>query len=292
MSRTVAILASIGQRIGKPPGWERIVRRFASPEKCRGMQEICVVRDGAIFVTQPGVLLGWHVAFFGTYEPELREIFRAVLPAGGVAVDVGANVGWHTLLLARLVGDGGRVLAAEPNPSVRARLQENLNLNRFRHVEVVPYALADAEGAAEFLAPDGNAVGAGDGRMVAATEIGEHQIIRVETRRLDTILLAMRLERLDLIKIDVEGFEWPVLKGAEQMIARFRPHIVFEYLDEYVERGGGTPEALAEFFLRHRYRLFAIGRNWAEAVLPQRWPSAANLWAVPLSDTAIPVRRP
>lgn len=47
------------------------------------------MRDGSVIVLQPGVPLGWHVAFFGTYEPELREVFRAVLPAGGVAVDVG-----------------------------------------------------------------------------------------------------------------------------------------------------------------------------------------------------------
>ena len=291
MSRTIDLLAWIGNRIGKPPGWERFVRLFASPEKCRDLQEVCVVRDGAIFVAQPGVTVGWHVAFFGTYEPELREIFRTVLPTGGIAVDVGANVGWHTLLLARLVGEGGRVLAAEPNPSVRARLQDNLHLNRIRHVDVVPYALGDAEGTVAFHAPEADDTGAGDGHVVTATETDGRRVIRVETRRLDTILQAMQVERLDLIKIDVEGFEWPVLKGAEQVIARFRPHIVFETLGEYAERGGGTPEALTEFFQKHRYRLFAIGRNWAEAVQPQRWPWAANIWAVPFPDTDTLVRR-
>ena len=239
------------------------------------------MRDGIIFVAQPSVPLGWHVAFFGTYEPEVREIFRALLPVGGVAVDVGANVGWHTLLMARLVGEGGHVLAVEPNPSVRACLQENLNLNRFRHVEVVPDALADADGTAEFIAPEADNPGAGDGHVVCATEIGERQVIGVETRRLDTILSAMLVERLDLIKIDVEGFEWPVLMGGEQTIARFRPHVVFEYVEEYSARGRGTPQVLEDFFRKHRYRLFAVGRNWAEAVESSRWPRAANLWAVP-----------
>src|SRR6266404_5658147 len=103
MSNNVEILSWIGNRIGKPPGWERIVRMFVSPEKCRGWPEVCLVRDGAVFLAQPGVPVGWHVVFFGTYEPELREIFRAVLPTGGVAIDIGANVGWHTLLMARLV---------------------------------------------------------------------------------------------------------------------------------------------------------------------------------------------
>jgi FkbM family methyltransferase len=249
------------------------------------------VRDGAIFVAQPGVALGWHVALFGNYEPELREIFRTVLPAGGVAVDVGANVGWHTLLMARLVGEGGRVLAAEANPSVRARLQEHLHLNRIRQVEVVAYALADTEGTVAFHAPEADDPGAGNGHVLSAVDGVDRGIIRVETRTLDTVCTAAQVERLDLIKIDVEGFEWPVVKGAEQTIARFRPHIVFEYIGEYAGRGGGTPEALGDFFQRHRYRLFAIGRNGAEAVQPQRWPSAANIWAVPFPDADSLVRR-
>lgn len=193
--------------------------------------------------------------------------------------------------MARPVGEGGRVLAAEANPSVRARLVENLDLNRFRQVEVVPYALGDTEGTVEFHTPEADDPGAGDGHVVPATETGERQGIRVEMRTLDAIWVAMRLERLDLIKIDVEGFEWPVLKGAEQVIERFRPHIVFEYIDEYAGRGGGTPAAVADFFQKHRYRLFAIGRNWAESVHPERWPSAANIWAVPLPNVDSPVRQ-
>src|SRR5215472_5962531 len=117
MCKTVEILAWIGNQIGKPPGWERVVRMFASPEKCRSMAEVCLVRDGIVFQVQPSVAVGWNVAFFGTYEPELREIFRSVLPMGGVALDIGANIGWHTLLMARLVGNNGRVMAAEANPS-------------------------------------------------------------------------------------------------------------------------------------------------------------------------------
>src|ERR1700722_1370379 len=107
MNKIIHILSWIGNRIGKPPGWERVVRLLASPEKCKSMPDLFLIRDGLVFVTQPGVPIGWHIAFFGTYEPELREILRAVLPTGGVAIDVGANVGWHTLLMAQLVGEGG-----------------------------------------------------------------------------------------------------------------------------------------------------------------------------------------
>ena len=283
MRKFVIILSWIGIRIGKPPGWERVVRMFASPEKCRGMAEVCMVRDGVVFQAQPGVPIGWHVAMFGTYEPELREIFRVVLPTGGVAFDIGANVGWHTLLMASLVGNDGRVLAAEANPSVRGRLQDHLNLNRFEQVEVIPYAIANTEGTAKFYGPEADDADSGNGHVVTDETGTQHETIRVETRRLDTIVSAGQIERLDLIKIDVEGFEWPVLQGGEQTIAKFRPHIIFEYTAEYSSRAEGDPRAMAEFFRKHHYRLFAIGRTWAEAVDPENWPNCANIWATPLT---------
>jgi FkbM family methyltransferase len=285
MPKLVELIAWIGNRIGKPPGWERVVRLFASPEKCVGMAEVCVVRDGVVFLAQPAVPVGWYVAFFGTYEPELREIFRTVLPTAGVAVDIGANVGWHTLLMARLVGQTGRVLAAEANPSVLVRLQDNLNLNRFGQVEVLPYALAQSEGTVNFYAPKADDAESGNGYVVTDGAKEQRGIIAVETRRLDAIVSMAQFERLDLIKIDVEGFEWPVLRGGEQSIARFRPHIVFEYNREYSSRGGGDPHIVAEFFRKHRYRLFAIGRTWAKAVEAGNWPDCADIWAVPLAKS-------
>ena len=280
MNKVVETLAWIGNRIGKPPGWERVVRLIAPPERCRAMAPICAVRDGMVFHVQPGVPLGWHVAFFGTYEPELREIFRAVVPPGGVAVDVGANVGWHTLLMARLVGERGRVIAAEANPSVRIRLEENLRTNRFGHVQVIPHAISDTEGTADFYGPEAAASGSGDGHIVAPKS-NEPGNMRVETRTLDAILTAGQVSRLDLVKIDVEGYEWPVLRGARQAIALFRPHIVFEYNAEYASRGGGTPDLLGEYFRIHRYRLYSIGRAWADEVETGNWPQCADIWAVP-----------
>ena len=282
MANSVQLLAWLGNRLGKPMGFERIVRWFASPEKCSDLPELCLVRDGIIFLARPGVQVDWQVAFFGTYEPEVRRIFRTVLPLGGIALDIGANVGWHTLLMASLVGASGRVLAMEPNPALRQRLHDHLCLNHFRQVEVMPCAAADTEEMMEFYAPAANDRDSGNGHVVEAGPAGHGGTIRVEARRLDTIIAAAGCERLDLIKIDVEGFEWRVLRGGEETIAKFRPHIVFEYNAEYAPRGGGTPELLGEFFRAHRYRLFAIGRNWAEAIEGDRWPRCADIWAVPV----------
>jgi FkbM family methyltransferase len=257
------------------------VRWFASPEKCSDLPELCLVRDGFIFLARPGVQVDWHVFLFGSYEPEVRKIFRTVLPLGGVAVDVGANVGWHTLLMASLVGVSGRVLAIEPNPALQLRLHDHLYLNRLGHVEVISSVAADREEMMEFYAPGLNDRNSGNGRVIERPP-GDAETIRVAARRLDTIIATAKCERLDLIKIDVEGFEWRVLRGGDDSIAKFRPHIVFEYNAEYSSRGGGTPELLTDFFQMHRYRLFAIGPNWAEAIQPDHWPLCADIWAVPI----------
>lgn len=285
MNKRFELLAWIGQRIGKPPGWERVVGRFAGPARFRGHPDLCLVRDGLCFIAQPAVPLGWHVTMFGTYEPELRAILAALLKPGGVAVDVGANVGWHTLLMGQRVGADGRVLAVEANPAVRRRLADNLAINRLSQVEIVPCALAASKGEVAFFGPADDDADSGNGHVVstAPSKRDMHNVLTVETRTLDAIVGAAALKRLDMIKIDVEGYEWPVLQGAEETLARFRPHVVFESVSEYAARGGATPDVLAGFFERHGYRLFALRRAWSEHVSSTSWPDCADIWAVPIA---------
>ena len=67
------------------------------------------VSDGYVFPVDRGTLLGWYVHFFGTYEPEVQEQIKEILYPGSISMDVGANVGWHTLLMAQLAGPGGKI---------------------------------------------------------------------------------------------------------------------------------------------------------------------------------------
>ena len=281
MRRRLEILSWIGNRFGKPPGFERAVRFLAPPQKCASLPEVCVVRDGSLFSLRLGLTLGWHIAFFGSYEPELREIMRVVLPPEGVAIDVGANIGWHTLLMARLTGPHGRVLAVEPNPSVREDLLHNIGLNRLSQIDILPCAVADAERSLNFVAPAANDPASASGYVVA-DEAAAPASIRVEASTLDLIAARKQLDRLDLLKIDAEGFEWPILQGGEKTIARFRPSIIFEYDEGSAARGGGSSALFSGFFRRHGYRLFAVGRNWAELLDGRPWPTIANVFAAPV----------
>jgi FkbM family methyltransferase len=277
----VAILAGIGRWIGKPRGWERVVRWFAPPEKCGAIGERLVRGEGFSFFAQSVTPLGWQVLFFGTYEPELRAIFRSTIPPGGVVIDVGANVGWHSLLMARLAGPSGRILAVEPNPSVRDRLKANLDANEIENVTVLPFAFSNRDGRVGFYGPPATDGGSGSGHLAISDSPGPEANFDVDARRLDALVDELGLQRLDLLKIDVEGFEWPVLLGAEISIAKFRPQIVFEFNLEYAGRGGGRPEVFAEFFQRHGYTLHEVGRRGPNPLGTTAWPAAFDVWAVP-----------
>ena len=290
MRRRAEFLAWLGNRLGKPPGFERVMRFLIPPERCAGLPEVCLLRDGSLFLTRLALPLGWHIGFFGSYEPELREIMRAVLRDGGTALDVGANAGWHTLLMARLVGPQGRVLAVEPNPSVRQHLRRNIAINGLGQIEVVGAALADAQGTLSFVAPDAEHSASASGHVVA-DNAAPPDAIRVPASTLDVLAVEQKLDRLDLVKIDAEGFEWPILQGAQTSIARFRPYIIFEFDQAYAARGRDSGRLFAEFFQRHNYRLFAVGRNWAELVDKDKWPSSANIFASPMpADGALAAR--
>lgn len=280
LTRRADAVAWLGARIGKPKGFERIARWIAPPESLRALGEVCLVRDEMLFLTRPNNVIGWHAALFGSYEPELRSLMRASLVPGGVAIDAGANAGWHTLLMAKCVGPKGLVLAAEANPPVCRHLERNVAINRFAQVRILCHALGEAEGELSFLDIADEDPGSGSGHVVRGDEAVAAN--RVAVRPLDALVREAGIARLDLIKIDVEGFEWPVLQGARSTIAKFRPPIIFEFDANYAPRGGGTPELLWDFFAGQGYELSIPGRKGAPSRIEQtRWPACANILAQP-----------
>lgn len=276
-----AVMAWLGPLIGKPRGWERVMRRLVPLADCPRLPQKWIRREGVSFLAQPSVPIGYNVTYFGTYEPELRALMRRYLALGGVAVDIGANVGWHTLLMARLVGPNGRVLAVEANPSVRERLSGHLQANHLSSVTIVPSALGDQPGRLRFLAPPVDSLGAGDGHVAGEKDKDSQHIVETEVTTLDSLAEQERLQRLDFVKIDVEGFEWPVLQGASATFAKFRPVVCFEFNSIYTGRGEGDPVALCDYFGRLDYELAVITRSGPRPLGEGAWPDCANLLAMP-----------
>jgi FkbM family methyltransferase len=171
-------------------------------------------------------------AAMGSWEPHLVACFRRVCRAGDVALDIGANVGYHTLLLATLVGERGRCVAFEPNSENCRLILLGVEHNQLTNVQVVPLALADEPGWGYFSTHIGSNGGLVTTQFVAMH--GHGVVVPVST------LDAFGLPEANVIKIDVEGAEYRCLKGGKTLIERSRPLIVNEFSHEMTQRVSGV----------------------------------------------------
>lgn len=150
----------------------------------------------------------------GSYEPELTALFSERVRPGSVVFDLGAHIGYYTLLASTLVRSGGRVVACEPSPRNLRHLRGHTEMNRLRNVEIVPAAVCEVEGTAHFSSRGGSGTGhlAAEGALRVATTTVDH--VRRSTGRSP-----------DFMKIDVEGAEVELLRGATDTLREARPVI-------------------------------------------------------------------
>ena len=167
-----------------------------------------------------GLRLGTRLFRDLTVRDEMdEEAFLRIKPEeGGAVFDVGANIGTYTLRYARIVGPKGRVVAFEPVPDNRRILSWNVNLNNLQNVTVRSEALGDFDGKARLNLSHGPSA---ESFIVEVRKSGE---IEVQVATLDSL----KLDRLDLVKIDVEGAELSVLRGAKSTLKNLRPRMQIE----------------------------------------------------------------
>jgi FkbM family methyltransferase len=191
-------------------------------------------RRGIEFVT-PSIQepVGFYLLINGVYEADALEFILGSLEPGGTFIDVGANIGSFTLPVARHLGAGGRVIAIESSPKVFPYLRRNVALNALTNISLIQGAAADTDRleAPFYEAPLDNF---GMGSLGAQFHDSP---ISVTTRTLDSILEEQQIERVNLIKVDVEGFEVAVFRGAEKLLTGDNPPtILFEFCDWAEER--------------------------------------------------------
>ena len=198
---------------------------------------------------QFGSMVTW---LFGIDEPREMAWFRRFAPSGGVVIDVGANIGQYTLIAAQIAGPSGRIFAFEPDPVNAATLERSIRRNRFDdRVELLRVAVAAKAGKAAFVVQSDRTR---SGLCAhGTTDDGRMKAIHVRTLALDDFLEERGLDRLDFLKIDVEGADLDVLRGAERTIRRLQPALMVEYEPEWLRAYGERPEALLEFVERLGY---------------------------------------
>ncbi len=172
----------------------------------------------------------------GVWEPVETALFRSEIHAGDVVVDVGANVGYFTLIASQLVGDTGQVWAFEPDPDAFDLLRRNVELNGYKNVNLVPKALGAEPGTLKLFR---HATNRGDHRVYDPGD--GREAVDVEVTTLDKVFTAGT--KIDVIKIDTQGAECAVAAGASKTLERGTDMaVIMEYTPHYIRQMGQDPQ--------------------------------------------------
>jgi FkbM family methyltransferase len=220
------------------------------------------------------------------FEQGERRFVEQFLKPGMTVLDVGAHHGLYTLMASKFVGSGGRVVAFEPSPRERRRLRRHKRINAlsslgFSNVKIVPYALGESEGQVDLFLVEG----AQDWcNSLRPPSIGERTSrIRVEMRRLDDVVDEMGIAHVSLLKIDVEGAELSVLRGAKRLLAStLRPTILIEVQDVRTRPWGYEAREIVRFLTDAGYWLYTLDASGQRQLADLNLPTyETNLVAYP-----------
>jgi FkbM family methyltransferase len=241
------------QRLWKP--WfvyrpQQLLRRLRSRPVASGMQ-LLTTSWGYTLEADPTRTIGQSIHATGLYDLAVSEVLARLIKPNDAVVDAGANIGYMSCLAAVLLRSGGRLFSFEPHPQLFKQLQKNLSrlaTNSPLELHLNNCALGSEVGVAQLVLPSDFDKNDGIGRIGTATS--QEVSIEVPVKRLDQFLGE---QLVSVMKLDVEGFELPVLQGATQSISRRRIRtIVFEDHE-------GPESEVVKWLTAQGYQLFALG---------------------------------
>lgn len=214
-----------------------------------------------------------------SFEPDVRREMERVLRHRTHVIDIGANIGYYSIMAARLIGRENRVFSFEPQAPVADKLRRNLELNQLQNVVVFPFALSDTAGELSFCVPrEGEEA---FGSMHANGRFDVVKTVEVAAHRLDDVLARLGDPEIGLVKIDAEGAELPILRGSTRLLSSpKKPVLIFEANETNCRPFGYCVFDLLEYVHGFGYRLRQLdSEDWIAE--PQ---SQTSVDSVPGSD--------
>jgi FkbM family methyltransferase len=207
-----------------------------------------VNREGVNYFLDISDTVDWYI-YFGFKEASRERLFSLIKKSATV-IDIGANVGNVTLGFSKLIGETGKVYSFEPDPLNFSRFKKNIELNHFKNIEALNFGLGNKNGSFSIVVHD--ELNRGMNRLV---ENASENTVLCEVLVLDDFISKNGITKVDLIKIDVEGFEKKVLEGAYQLLKSQKPVLFIELDDNNLKDQGSSAKDLINYLEEFKYRI-------------------------------------
>jgi len=189
----------------------------------------------------------------GELNPIETKIIKNNLKQGQVFFDVGAYIdGWYSILASKIVGTSGQVFSFEPIPKFFSRLEDNINLNECKNVNLEKYAFTNVCEKQKFT------ISGQESGLKENTTSDDKETVVVDTITIDKYMELKNIKTVDFIKIDVEGIEPRVIEGAEKTLKKHRPLLLIEVVDSNLQQFNTSAEALIKYICSLGYQAFVI----------------------------------
>jgi len=245
-------------------GVHLLVREKLAEPPPAGLRLVTLAAGDARFkmaLATPG-LIEDQIARDGCWEPQLMELMALLMRPNGVFVDIGANIGFHSLHIAAR-NPGARCHAFEPHPEIFRQLTRNVHLSALKNVTLHEYALAEAQREGTFYLQDASAYNRGLSSSFQQSDLKDKwKESRMRFERLDDVLSGSDRSDVSLIKIDTQGSERQVLAGAQRTIADACPGVLFEFESRY--HSDPVQEITDILALLPKYEIFCLKPNLAD----------------------------
>ncbi len=244
--------------------WDRLWTQYL-PRSAKRKKEICVESIyGFRLVCSTSNMVGMYVQATGRWEPSISAWIQSRLGTGDTFVDVGANIGYYSLLAAQRVGATGQVVAIEPSPSLCTQLYRSLELNSVGNVRVVQMAISDGPGSVKLFR--GPATNHDNCRLHASSEVSPSGEIEAEVPAGSLVDALTRDERLKtrLVKVDIENMEPALNAGLKAWLAECRHDLEFiiELHPGILKAFGKLIEPLLQTFSESGFRMYNIDNTY------------------------------
>ncbi|MEM4282315.1 MAG: FkbM family methyltransferase [Candidatus Woesearchaeota archaeon] len=197
-----------------------------------------------------------NLSIDGIYEPFETDLVKKVIKKGNVVLDIGANIGYYTLIFAKLVGKEGKVFAFEPDPTNFSLLKKNVEINCYKNVVLVQKAVSNKTGKVKLYLSETNK---GDHRIYDSHD--GRKSIEVEVIQLDDYFKNYN-GKVDFIKIDIQGAEWGAVQGMLNLLKKNKTvKIVTEFWPIGLKRFGIGPDAYLKLLIELGFKLYEVNEQ-------------------------------